>query len=86
MNNLDKLKSKLLDIGHDPRAFSLNEGSKPDAYCLENSYGTWTFYYMSERGTRHDEKVFTDEEKALDYIYSEIINDCGTKLRTHSLK
>ena len=65
-----ELKKKLDLLGVHSCSYSLEGELVPDNIILYNSYHNWKVFYFDERGGRNDEKVFTSEKEACEYIYS----------------
>lgn len=53
--------------------FCLDDGMLNDRFCLNATDKGWAVYY-SERGSKYDEKLFSTEHDALDYLYKQIRN------------
>lgn len=53
-----------------PLYYSLNEGLKSDSLILTINYNKWEVFYMDERGNKHDELIFNNENDACVYIYN----------------
>lgn len=67
-----ELKDKLYWSNVPERWYSLNEGLKPDACILCKNYFKWEFFYLDERGERHDYRIFDDEQDAYDYLWEKM--------------
>lgn len=70
--NIDQLKEKLFTNNVPERWYSLDEGLKPDACILFKNYSNWEFFYLDEKGNRHEYKVFANDEEAFDYLWKKI--------------
>lgn len=68
--NIATLREKLEMLGITPNEYSLNEGLYPDRVILHDDYVKWEVFYFSERGTRHNERIFASEREACEYMYS----------------
>lgn len=66
---IEELKEKLSKINVKETDYSLDGTLKPDAIILYKNYYKYEVFYMDERGGRNEEKVFTTEQAACDYIY-----------------
>lgn len=67
--DLNELKDKLNKHNVPDRWYSLDEGLKPDACILYKNYSKWEFFYLDERGDRHDYKIFQSDEEAYNYLW-----------------
>ncbi len=72
--NIDDLKNRLIEMQINPLYYSLNEGLKSDSLILSIYYNKWEVFYMDERGGRHDEIIFNNENDACVYIYNRFKN------------
>jgi len=52
---------------------SLNGIELPDRIMLSRESGKWLVYYFSERGERSNERYFSTEDEACQYIYDHLI-------------
>jgi hypothetical protein len=68
--NLNNLKETLIKMKINPLYYSLNEGLKSDSLILTINYNKWEVFYMDERGNKHDELIFNNENDACVYIYN----------------
>ena len=66
--NVQQLQQEMLSLKIPDYAYSLNGYLKLDALVLHTNYTNWQVFYFSERGTRHDEKVFQNEFDACEYF------------------
>ena len=67
-----ELNKKLYEHNVPERWYSINEGLKPDACILYKNYLKWEFFYLNERGEKHDYKIFHNEEDAYDYLWKKM--------------
>jgi hypothetical protein len=70
--DIKTLKHKLSVNNVPARWYSLDEGLKPDACILIKNYSIWEFFYMDEKGDRHDFKIFKVDEEAYDYLWKKM--------------
>jgi hypothetical protein len=70
--NLIELKDKLYWNNVPERWYSLNDGLKPDACILYKNYSIWEFFYLDEKGGRHDNKIFDKDEDAYKYLWGKM--------------
>lgn len=70
--NLIELKDKLYWNNIPDRWYSLNEGLKPDACILYKNYLKWEFFYLDEKGDKHDFRIFDNENDAFDYLWKKM--------------
>ena len=70
--NLLELKDKLYRNNVPERWYSLNDGLKPDACILYKNYSKWEFFYLDEKGGRHDYKTFDSDEEAYEYLWKKM--------------
>ncbi len=62
---------KLLEV---PKNYcSLNGVELPDRIILSGESEKWLVYYFSERGERSNERYFSTEDQACQYIYDHLI-------------
>lgn len=66
---INDLKNKLSRLRISENEYSLNGVLKPDSIILYNNYMSWEVFYLDERGTRNNEKIFNSESEACLYIY-----------------
>ncbi len=67
--NKTELKRKLTALDVNYQEYSLDGELISDNIILYNSYHTWDVFYLDERGDRHEEKSFSSEKEACEYIY-----------------
>ncbi|WP_211253764.1 hypothetical protein [Flavobacterium daejeonense] len=72
--NIADLKEKLIELQVNPSYYSLNQGLKSDAIMLNSYHNTWEVFYLDERGGKHDEFIFSNENDACLYIYDRFKN------------
>lgn len=72
MNRI-KLKKELDILNIDPRVYSLDGDLNYNSTILYHSYNEWHVFYY-ERGVRENERTFSSEEEACDYIYQGFLN------------
>ncbi len=70
--DLVELKDKLNRSNVPHRWYSLNDGLKPDACILFKNYSGWEFFYLDEKGDRHDTRMFAKEEDAYEYLWKKM--------------
>lgn len=68
MNQLE-LREKLNLLGVKEYQYSLNGDLAPDRIILFHNHNEWQVFYLDERGTRNNVKIFESEEAACLYIY-----------------
>ena len=67
-----ELTEKII-INHIPdRWYSLDNGLKPDACILYKNYSVWEYFYLDEKGNRHDHKIFKIEEEAYEHLWTKL--------------
>lgn len=64
-----ELKNKLGLLGVDSREYSLEGELISDNIILYNSYHKWEVFYLDERGSRNNKKIFDTENEACVHIY-----------------
>lgn len=67
---IEDIKEKLVELQVDSTYYSLNEGLKSDALILNIFHNNWEVFYMDEKGSKHDELIFNNENEACEYIYN----------------
>lgn len=72
--NLLELKDKLYWCNVPDRWYSLNDGLKPDACILYQNYSKWEFFYLDEKGGRHDYRIFNNDEEAFNHLWKKMEN------------
>ncbi len=72
--NTENLKKRLKGLKINEESYSLEGGLPNERYCLDESYGTWSFYY-SERGQKTGYVEFDSEKKACEYFLDTIKKD-----------
>ena len=78
--NREGLRKALIRNRVNPQYYELDGNPEADmAYCLEQQEHTWYVYY-TERGERHDEHVFDDENVACYYILGNLLCTETTRL------
>lgn len=70
---MQELIIRLKNVGIPDDSYSLTGGMPNDRYCIEEVFGKWQVYY-SERGKKYQEKYFTSEEEACEFLYSILAN------------
>ena len=68
--NKSELKYRLNELEVDPIFYSLEGELQPDRVVLYRNYHRWEVFYFDEKGNRDNEKVFSSEKEACDYIYN----------------
>jgi len=66
--NRKKLKQKLDELGVRDTSYSLVGDLLPGRMVLYNSYHEWQVFLFDERGNRDQEKNFTSESEACEYL------------------
>jgi hypothetical protein len=74
---ITELKNKLYWANVPERWYSLNDGLKANACILMENYGTWEFFFLDEKGDRHDWKNFSDVESAYDHLWKKMEYQLG---------
>lgn len=67
-----ELKDKRYWSNVPERWYSINEGLKPDACILYKNYSIWDFFYLDEMGERHENRVFSTDEEAYEFLWSKM--------------
>ena len=67
--NRNELKYKLDKLNVFTGFYSLEGDLLPDRIVLFHNYYIWEVFYFDERGNRDNEKVFSSENEACEYIY-----------------
>lgn len=70
--NLIELKDKFYWNNVPERWYSLNEELKPDACILYKNYSMWEFFYLDEKGERHDYRTFNNDEEAFEFLWKKM--------------
>lgn len=68
MNKLE-LKQRLDKLEVNPDFYSLEGDLLPDRIVLYQNYHRWEVFYFDEKGNRDNEKVFSSEKEACEYLY-----------------
>lgn len=68
--NRNTLRTKLDELGINPKFYSLDGHLSIAGIVLQESYGTWTVFDLDERGNKSDLKSFASEDAACEYIYT----------------
>jgi Immunity protein 59 len=66
--DIHELQQTLQTLGIKEIRYSLNGDIKTDAYILVSNYTKWEVYYLDERYVKRDEKNFSTESDACEYI------------------
>jgi hypothetical protein len=66
--NTSELKIELSELNVNPNEYSLDGSLVPDSIILFHSYNEWQVFYLDERGDRNDQRVFSSEDEACQYI------------------
>ena len=69
--NREELLIRLDELKVKATQYSLYGDLLPDRIVLYNSYNDWIVFYLDERGNRNDQKTFSSENEACNYIYEE---------------
>ena len=72
--NKRELKKQLKNLNVPSNYCSLNGIELPDRIILSKESGKYIVYYFSERGNRTDEKYFSVEAEACQYIYDHMVD------------
>ena len=67
--NRKSLKVKLDLLGVKRTQYCVDGGLNFDCIILFSNYNMWEVFYLDERGGRNDEKCFTTENEACEYVY-----------------
>lgn len=67
--NIKELEQALSNMHVPVEFYSLNGDILPDRIVLLKNYFKWEVFYFDERGNRDQEKIFSSEEEACDYIF-----------------
>ncbi|WP_343304488.1 hypothetical protein AAHN97_23155 [Chitinophaga niabensis] len=67
-----ELKDKLYWNNIPEYWYSLDEGLKPDACILYKNYSKWEFFYLDEKGERHDYRTFDCDAEAYEYLWGKM--------------
>lgn len=78
--NVSDLRQRFEAEGVRPDAYSLDDATKNETYCLVASVQRWFVYYF-ERGFRRGERRFQSEDAACQYLLSLIMRDPTTRMR-----
>jgi hypothetical protein len=78
-----ELKERLMQENIRSNVYDLAGDGFDEGYCLERMSDGW-HYYFRERGTRFDERVFTSEDDAAEYLLARILRDPTTRIRGDS--
>lgn len=70
--NLEELKAKIIDNRVPESWYSIDDGLKPDACILYKNHSIWEYFYMDEKGDRHDFSFFYKEEEAFDHLWEKL--------------
>lgn len=70
--NINELRKKLDYYNVPQHWYSLNDGLKPDACILFKNYSIWEYFYLDERGEKHEYKIFNNEESAFDFFWKKM--------------
>lgn len=73
ITNRMKLVKALQSVGVRPSAYSVS-GAEDMALCIDKAADGWEVYYF-ERGGKTFSKLFSSEQDACMYMYSELISD-----------
>jgi hypothetical protein len=69
---LSELKQKIHDNNVPERWYSLDNGLKPDACILYRNYSVLEFFYLDEKGEKHDLKIFKKDDEAYDHLWAKL--------------
>lgn len=72
--NIVDLREKLIELQVNPSYYSLYQGLKSDAIILDSYHNKCEVFYIDERGGKHDELIFDNENDACLYIYNRFKN------------
>lgn len=76
--NRDELRETLKGEGIRDSAYSLDGGLRNDTLVMDLIGDRWIVYY-SERGQRWDERSFSDEDSACQYLLGLLRADRGAR-------
>lgn len=69
---LQELKERISENAVPDRRYSLNDGIKIGAYILINNYGTWEYFYLDEKGNREDNRFFSSDSQAFEFLWKKL--------------
>jgi hypothetical protein len=78
--NASGLRQRLASERINPDAYSLDDATANEAYCLVRSTQGWIVYYF-ERGYRRGERRFEFADAACQYLLNLILRDPTTRVR-----
>ena len=70
----NELKYKLNKLNVVESFYSLDGQLLPDRIVLFQNYNIWDVFYFDERGNRDNERTFSTENEACNYIYEHFKN------------
>jgi len=66
---LTELKQRIVLNEIPDRWYSINDGLKTNACIIYHNYKIWEYFYLDEKGQRHDSKPFINAEDAYDHLW-----------------
>ncbi|WCT13692.1 hypothetical protein [Mucilaginibacter jinjuensis] len=70
--DLDELKNKIKVNNIPDRWYSIDDGLKPDACIIYRNHSIWEYFFLDEKGERHDLMFFNNELDAYDHIWKKL--------------
>jgi hypothetical protein len=70
--DLSELKEKLYSNKVPKNWYSLDEGLKPDSCILYKNYNVWEFFYLDEKGDRHEYQIFKTDTEAFEHLWEKM--------------
>lgn len=52
--------------------YCIDSGLKQDALHLYKNYTKWEYFYLDERGSHNDFRIFYSDEEAFDFLWEKI--------------
>ncbi|MDR1714899.1 MAG: hypothetical protein LBS20_03560 [Prevotella sp.] len=75
------LEKELEKLGVKKNYYSLFGDLQSDATILYQNYNKWEIFYLDERGGRHPEGIFDNEEEACLFMYELLKKSRETELK-----
>jgi hypothetical protein len=72
---------KLEELGVRPTEYSVFGEVIPDRVILYPNYSKWEFFYLDERGGKHEEQTFYSEDEGCDHLYKSFVRLMNIKKR-----
>jgi hypothetical protein len=73
--NRKELKKQLKKLGVNRGYYSLDGYELPDRIVLSKSSNGWSVFYIDDRGNRCNNKHFTNEDEACEYLLDELLKE-----------